>query len=184
MPLDVPTTILLVLESAILLAVTILIVVRRTLQERTVPVLLVFTVLSLIWALAQVSALLGWLFLSLWRRSISPLRQDRICRWRRLDRPVHFFGAIGLVCGALGTLILAYLAAIKFLQGQDIGSRPLLLAGIVLILASLQFITTGIATEMMARTYFESAQTRSYLTRETDADHATSDDPWHEPAVR
>jgi hypothetical protein len=50
-------------------------------------------------------------------------------------------------------------------QGEDIGQRPLLLVGVVLVLASLQFITTGIVTELIARTYFESARVLPYLRR-------------------
>jgi glycosyltransferase involved in cell wall biosynthesis len=80
-------------------------------------------------------------------------------------KPVHFFGAIGLSCGALGTIALGYLAWVKFVQGEDIGQRPLLLVGVVLVLASLQFITTGIVTELIARTYFESARVLPYLRR-------------------
>jgi hypothetical protein len=80
-------------------------------------------------------------------------------------KPVHFFGAIGLSCGGLGAAALLYLAFVKFVSGQDIGQRPLLLVGVVLVLASLQFITTGIVTELMARTYFESARVQPYLRR-------------------
>jgi glycosyltransferase involved in cell wall biosynthesis len=102
-------------------------------------------------------------------------------------KPVHFFGAIGLVCGALGALVMVYLGIVKFLLGEDIGSRPLLLVGIFLVIASLQFITTGIAVELMARTYFGSGHALSYLTRD-DGDppgpgRLPSAEPWHEPAI-
>src|SRR5579885_2752251 len=40
-------------------------------------------------------------------------------------RPGHFFGSIGLVLGALGSLAMLYLAVVKFILGQDIGGRPL-----------------------------------------------------------
>ncbi|MBA1148997.1 glycosyltransferase family 2 protein [Ectothiorhodospiraceae bacterium WFHF3C12] len=78
-------------------------------------------------------------------------------------RPAHFFGAIGLAFGIVGGLILLDLAWVKFIGGEDIGNRPLLLVGIVCVIASFQFLTTGILAELLARTYFESSDKRSYL---------------------
>jgi glycosyltransferase involved in cell wall biosynthesis len=78
-------------------------------------------------------------------------------------RPGHFFGRIGLVVGAIGGLILAYLAMLKILFGEDIGDRPLLLLGILLVVVSIQFFTTGILSEMMTRTYYESSDTKPYM---------------------
>ncbi|MBD3222370.1 glycosyltransferase [bacterium] len=85
---------------------------------------------------------------------------------RYRTKPVHFFGAIGFLVGGLGTAALVYLAGVKFLLGEDIGGRPLLLVAVVLVLAALQFVTTGVAMELMARTYFESGQATSYLLRQ------------------
>ncbi len=78
-------------------------------------------------------------------------------------RPGHFFGGIGLAVGALGMAILGYLAWVKFALGQDIGHRPLLLVGIVLVIAAIQFLTTGILAEILVRTYYESAERCSYI---------------------
>ena len=47
------------------------------------------------------------------------------------DRPGHYFGAIGLFFGLLGSLALGYLFVLKVFLGQDIGARPLLLAGVL-----------------------------------------------------
>lgn len=81
-------------------------------------------------------------------------------------RPGHFFGSIGLAFGGVGALILAYLAWVKFWLGEDIGTRPLLLVGVVLVIASLQFLTTGVVAELLTRTYFESSRVHPYLTRQ------------------
>ena len=81
-------------------------------------------------------------------------------------RPGHFFSQIGLQIGLAGTMVLAYLAVVKYGLGQDIGGRPLLLIGIMLIIASFQFLTTGVISEVMARTYFESTNARPYVLRE------------------
>jgi hypothetical protein len=50
-------------------------------------------------------------------------------------------------------------------MGEDIGTRPLLLVGVVLVIASLQFLTTGVVAELLTRTYFESSQVKPYRTR-------------------
>ncbi|WP_104665888.1 glycosyltransferase family 2 protein [Ensifer adhaerens] len=90
-------------------------------------------------------------------------------------RPGHFFGSIGLAAGALSGLILLYLGFDKFILGNDIGTRPLLIVGVMLFLSSVQLITTGILAEMMARTYFSDDGTTNYIVRqvferdETDA---------------
>ena len=94
---------------------------------------------------------------------------DLLFMWffmRYRARPGHLFGSIGLVCGALGSLILLWLGLDKFVLGNDIGGRPLLLVGIVLVIAAMQFFTTGIVAEMLARTYFESSGRNAYLIRD------------------
>lgn len=78
-------------------------------------------------------------------------------------RPGHFFGRIGLVVGAIGGLLLAYLVLLKLFFGEDIGDRPLLLLGVLMIVVSIQFFTTGIMSEMITRTYYESSDTRPYI---------------------
>ncbi len=83
-------------------------------------------------------------------------------------RPGHFFGSIGLVFGAIGSVILGYLFVIKVFMGSDIGTRPLLFVGVMCMLVSVQLITTGVLSELMTRTYFESGQQRSYVVRPGD----------------
>lgn len=84
---------------------------------------------------------------------------------RYLGRPGHFFGSIGLVIGFAGMSLLSWLAVDKFILGNDIGSRPMLLVGVISVLVSLQFITTGILAEMMSRTYLGSNNSSNYLIR-------------------
>jgi glycosyltransferase involved in cell wall biosynthesis len=81
-------------------------------------------------------------------------------------RPGHFFGSLGLGLGAISAIILVYLGFDKFVLGNDIGTRPLFLIGVMLFLSSVQMITTGILAEMMARVYYRDDSTLSYIVRE------------------
>ncbi|MCO5063066.1 MAG: glycosyltransferase family 2 protein [Rhizobiaceae bacterium] len=68
------------------------------------------------------------------------------------QRPGHFFGTIGLVFGAISALMFLYLFVVRFVLGEDIGTRPMLLVAIMLFLGAVQMITTGIVAEMLVRT--------------------------------
>lgn len=81
--------------------------------------------------------------------------------------PGHFFGRIGLACAFPGVLALAWLAWRKLAGGEEIAGRPLLLFAVLLVVIGVQFVCTGILTEMLARTYFEAGTARTYLVRET-----------------
>jgi len=81
-------------------------------------------------------------------------------------RPGHFFGSLGLGLGALSAIILAYLFVDKFIMGNDIGTRPLFMIGVMLFLSAVQMITTGIVAEMIARTYYREDTALSYIVRE------------------
>lgn len=82
-------------------------------------------------------------------------------------RPGHFFGRIGLACSLSGLLVLGWLSWQKLGQGEAIAGRPMLLLGILLIVTGVQFLCTGIVTEVLARTWFEASATPSYLVRDT-----------------
>ena len=80
--------------------------------------------------------------------------------------PGHFFGRIGLACAAGGLGALGWLAWLKLGEGAAIANRPLLLFGVLMVVIGVQFVCTGIVTEMLARTYFEAGSARTYLVRE------------------
>lgn len=66
-------------------------------------------------------------------------------------RPGHFFGVIGLALGFVGSVAMSYLLFIKFVLGESIGGRPLFLSAVVMLIFAMQFITTGVLAEMLAR---------------------------------
>ncbi len=78
------------------------------------------------------------------------------------QRPIHLFGIFGVLLVALGILINAYLLIVKWGFGQDIGTRPLLIFGMMFILAGIQLFTIGIVMELLIRTYYESQNKRPY----------------------
>ena len=84
---------------------------------------------------------------------------------RFFSRPGHFFGLIGLILGTVGFLILAYLTYLKLFYGQDIGDRPLLVAGTLLVLVGVQFVSFGVIGEILSRTYYASSNEKSYFVR-------------------
>ena len=84
---------------------------------------------------------------------------------RFFNRPGHFFGLIGLILSSIGTIMLAYLVAIKLYYGVDIGDRPLLIAGTLLVVVGVQFISLGVIGEILSRTYYASSNEKSYLVR-------------------
>jgi glycosyltransferase involved in cell wall biosynthesis len=81
-------------------------------------------------------------------------------------RPSHVFGPIGIGSGLAGFAIGLYLTVQKLFYGQDIGARPLLLLGILLIFIGFQFVTMGLLGEMLARTYHESQDRPIYVVGE------------------
>ena len=84
---------------------------------------------------------------------------------RFLHRPLQAFGGVGLGFGAAGFLILAWLTAEKIVLGQDIGGRPLLLLGVLLMLIGVQLVATGLIGELLTRIYHEPQGRPQYLLR-------------------
>jgi len=77
-------------------------------------------------------------------------------------KPMHLFGTIGSLSLILGFFIEFYLLILKVL-GEDIGSRPLFMVGILLIISGVMLITTGFLSEIMMRTYYESQGKKPYV---------------------
>ena len=81
-----------------------------------------------------------------------------------LSKPIYLFGNIGLITFSIGVLINIYLLIVKIL-GYDIGGRPLLILGVLLIFIGIQFFTTGIIIDMLMKTYYESQDKRPFNIR-------------------
>lgn len=81
-------------------------------------------------------------------------------------KPMHLFGSMGIGAFAIGSIIEFYLLILK-MMGEDIGTRPLFMVGILLLIGGVQLITTGFIAEIMIRTYYESQNKKPYVIKET-----------------
>jgi glycosyltransferase involved in cell wall biosynthesis len=82
------------------------------------------------------------------------------------NRPLYVFGGLGLITGGIGLLMLLYLTFVKLILVQDIGDRPLLMLGILLVVLGVQMVTSGLVADMVMRTYHESQEKPIYYVRE------------------
>lgn len=85
---------------------------------------------------------------------------------RYLVRPMQVFGSAGVFSGFLGVLACCWLVFRKFVYDEDIGSRPLLLLGILLIVVGVQLLSLGLVADVVSRTYHESQGKPPYYVRE------------------
>lgn len=81
-----------------------------------------------------------------------------------LQKPLYLLGNLGILFFSVGALINFYLLIEKIL-GNEIGDRPLLILGVMLLLVGVQLFTTGIAIDLQMRTYYETQNTRPYKIR-------------------
>jgi glycosyltransferase involved in cell wall biosynthesis len=87
-------------------------------------------------------------------------------------KPLQAFGPLGLGSCAVGLAISLYLTFVK-LSGQDIGGRPLLLLGILLIIVGIQLIGMGLLGELLVRVYHESQEKPIYALRNSDIEESS-----------
>ena len=95
-------------------------------------------------------------------------------------RPGHFFGSIGLILGFFGSAAMAWLAVVKFVMHEDIGGRPLFLIAVLLLVFSIQFLTTGLLAEMMSRIFYQQDQGPLTIADGHATPHQTG---WYQPAL-
>ena len=69
---------------------------------------------------------------------------------RYFQRPLHFFGLVGLLLLAAGVVVSIYLT-VNWFAGVPIGNRPLLFLGILLIIVGIQFFSLGLLAELFVQ---------------------------------
>ena len=75
-----------------------------------------------------------------------------------LQKPMHFFGTIGVLLISIGSLINIYLAGIRIFYNAGIGNRPLLFLGILLMVLGVQFLSTGFLGELINKNHIHYRQ--------------------------
>lgn len=70
---------------------------------------------------------------------------------RYLQRPMHFFGALGFLFLVIGGLVNLYLTIEKIFFGHPIGDRPLLLLGVMLMVLGAQIFSIGFLGELIQK---------------------------------
>src|SRR5437762_1468900 len=88
---------------------------------------------------------------------------------RYRHRPLHLFGGLGLLLGALGIAVLAYLTVVK-IGGHAIGQRPLLTLGVLLVVVGLQFFSLGLISEMITSHHEERSRARDAVAEQIHVD--------------
>lgn len=78
------------------------------------------------------------------------------------DRPMYFFGRVGLLTSLVGVIICMYLTVLWFL-GNSIGARPLLVLGVLLIMVGIQFISTGFVCNIVVDRNFRNSYDESHI---------------------
>jgi glycosyltransferase involved in cell wall biosynthesis len=80
-------------------------------------------------------------------------------------RPLHFFGGTGLVAFLAGLGVNAYLAVLWVLGERPIGTRPLLMLGVLLVILGIQLISVGLVGEMIISRQGDRRETYSVAER-------------------
>jgi glycosyltransferase involved in cell wall biosynthesis len=78
------------------------------------------------------------------------------------EKPLHFFGRIGFVPLFLGTLILLYLSFLRLFLDQSIGTRPLLMFGVLLVIFGMQLMLTGLLGDLIVNMHMKKSHKPSF----------------------
>jgi glycosyltransferase involved in cell wall biosynthesis len=77
-------------------------------------------------------------------------------------RPLHLFGGLGVLMGAVGFVILLYLTVMWF-WGQGIGGRPLFTLGVLLVVVGIQLVSLGLLSELITSQHEERMDERERI---------------------
>lgn len=87
--------------------------------------------------------------------------------WRKYShRPLHLFGASGVILSMLGVVILFWMMVEKFYFGASLSERLWPLVGIFFTLIGVQLFISGLLADIMVRNYYQTRHRMNYNIRE------------------
>jgi glycosyltransferase involved in cell wall biosynthesis len=78
-------------------------------------------------------------------------------------KPIYIFGGIGLLLGAISSVLLAFVGWQRIVNHIYVHLQPMFTIAMIFSVMAVQFLGMGLLAEIMVRTYFESRQKPSYL---------------------
>lgn len=87
--------------------------------------------------------------------------------WRKFaNRPLHLFGASGLILSLGGFMILFWMFVEKFFMHQSIGERIWPMIGVMCVLVGVQLFISGLLADILIKNYFKARNHRGYNIKE------------------
>lgn len=83
-----------------------------------------------------------------------------------MNRPIHFFGGIGIISLFIGALSFVVAVILKFTNIRSFVATPLPIFSALFIIVGVQLVVMGILSEMQMRTYYESQNKQPYSIKE------------------
>ena len=75
-------------------------------------------------------------------------------------RPFHLFGGLGVIMGVVGSGLLGWML-VERIMGNQVGTRPALIAGVLLVVVAVQMVLLGLLAELSVHLRGRSAGTRA-----------------------
>ena len=99
-----------------------------------------------------------------WRRAIKGfVDMISIWFWRKYsNRPLHLFGATGIIFSLVGFAILAWMGVEKMFLGMSIAERNWPLVGVFLVLVGIQLFVFGLLADILLKIYYKNRNTMNY----------------------
>lgn len=100
-----------------------------------------------------------------WKRIVKGLLDLIVVTfWQRYSaRPVHIFGATGLILGFIGIFMGICMGIQRLFFDMSLADRPLFILSVFLIVIGIQFVTIGILSDIMIKIYYSQRERKIYL---------------------
>jgi glycosyltransferase involved in cell wall biosynthesis len=99
-----------------------------------------------------------------WKRGIKGI-VDMISVWfwrKYSSRPLHLFGATGIIFSFAGVVILLWMAVEKIFLGYAIADRNWPLIGVFFVLVGIQLFVFGLLADILLKVYYKNRNTMNY----------------------